>query len=254
MSSAIWTPAELSSNAKPLRAEVWRAVEAQHRVSTAKITDTLAEQERLEQVIDKTKPLIPAECGHLSYLLSTPFRYGAVYPKGSRFRQAGMTLGVFYAAEIPKTSIIEIAFYRVLFFAESPKTPWPKNAGEYTAFATQFETETALDLSAAPLDRHSSLWKDPVDYSACQALADDARRAGIQVIKYESVRSPQETNFAILTCRVFTKPDAVAWQTWRIHLSSSGVRIFCEMPQASFDLPPSIFDSDPRTKGMSWDR
>jgi len=254
MSSDIWTPGELSSSAIPLRAMAWRAVEAQHRVSTAKLTDSLPEQERLEQLIEESKPTIPEECRHLSFLLSTPFRYGAVYPKGSRFRRAGLTAGVFYAAELSKTTITELAFYRVLFFAESPHTPWPKNPGEYTAFAVEFEASRALDLTRPPLDRHASLWKPPIDYSHCQALADDARAIGVQAIRYQSARAPPETNYALLTCRVFTKSEEVARETWRIHLSSSGVRMFCEMPRASYDLPRTIFDSDPRTKAMNWNR
>jgi hypothetical protein len=254
MSSDIWTLAELSSSAAALKATVWRAVEAQHRVSTAKLTDSLPEQERLEQLIEESKPVVPVECRHLSFLLSTPFRYGAAYPWGSRFRRAGFTAGVFYAAELSRTTITELAFYRMLFFADSPKTPWPKNPGEYTAFAVEFETDRALDLTRSPLDRHASKWKHPIDYSHCQALAADARTADLQAIKYESVRAPPETNYALLTCRVFTRPEEVARETWRIHLSSSGVRIFCEMPRASYDLPRSIFDSDSRTRTMNWDR
>ena len=118
MSSAIWTHAELLSSSVPLKARAWRVVEAQHRVSTAKLTDNSAEQERLEQLIETTKPVIPEECRHLNYLLSTPFRYAAAYPTGSRFRRSGFTAGVFYAAEMSKTAITEIAFYRLLFFAE----------------------------------------------------------------------------------------------------------------------------------------
>lgn len=254
MSSDIWTQEELLSSAIPLRARAWRAVEAQHRVSTAKLTDSAPEQERLEQLIEDSKPTIPEECRHLSFLLSTPFRYGAVYPIGSRFRRSGLTAGVFYAAELSKTTITEIAFYRVLFFADSPLTPWPKNPGEYTAFAIEFEATRALDLTRSPLDRHALLWKHPTDYSHCQALADGARTVDVQAIKYESVRAPPEMNYALLTCRVFAKPEEVARETWRIHLSSSGVRVFCEMPRVSYDLPRTIFDADPRTQAMNWKR
>src|SRR5580704_470474 len=104
MSSSIWTHEELSSSARPLEAKAWRAVEAQHQVSTAKLTDDMAEQRRLEQLIESSKPTIPVECRHLNFLLSTPFRYGAPYPIGSRFRRAGLTQGVFYASELARTA------------------------------------------------------------------------------------------------------------------------------------------------------
>ena len=101
----------------------WRVVEAQHVVSTLKIVDTLAEQAQLERLLEDTKPPVPPDCTHLHYLLSTPFRYGALYPAGSRFRRAGLTPGVFYASQESETAVAEMAFRRLLFFAESPTTP-----------------------------------------------------------------------------------------------------------------------------------
>src|SRR5205085_3795769 len=127
MSSPIWTPAALSSERRALSGTCWRVVEAQHKVSTLKLVDTLAEQALLEDLIESSKPPVPPECRHLHYLLATPFRYGAAYPNGSRFRRAGMTEGVFYAAEAVATAVAEMAFHRLLFFAESPATPWPAN-------------------------------------------------------------------------------------------------------------------------------
>ncbi|WP_292585367.1 RES family NAD+ phosphorylase, partial [Mesorhizobium sp.] len=135
MSSPIWTPDALSSESARLEGKYWRMVEAQHRVSTLKVVDTLDEQALLEELIEETKPQIPLECRHLHYLLATPFRYGSVYPHGSRFRRAGRTRGVYYAAETMFTAVAEMAFYRLLFFAESPDTPWPRDAADYTAFS-----------------------------------------------------------------------------------------------------------------------
>ena len=111
-------------------------VEAQHRVSTMKLVDSLEEQELLETLLETSKPPFPPACRHLDWLLATPFRYGAFYPTGSRFRRAGMTPGVFYAAEGLATAVAEMAFYRLLFFADSPATPWPVNTRP-SAFFTQ---------------------------------------------------------------------------------------------------------------------
>ena len=118
MSSSISTPAALSSNARTLAGTCWRLVEAQHHVSTLKLVDSVDEQEQLRRPHRGDKPPLPPECRDLHYLLSTPFRYGAVYPTGSRFRRAGMTEGVFYASETAQTAVAEMAFYRLLFFAE----------------------------------------------------------------------------------------------------------------------------------------
>jgi hypothetical protein len=255
MSSNTWTPEGLSSNKRALRGRCWRAVEAQHYVSTLKLTDTLEEQSRLEELIEATKPRIPEECGHLPYLLSTPFRYGAPYPRGSRFRRAGLTPGVFYAAELPGTAIAELTFYRLLFFAESPDTPWPVNAGEYTAFAADFATQHGIDLTHIPFDTQRAVWTHPTNYSPCQDLADAAREAGALVIRYRSARTlDQILNLALLSCRAFAKSEIVDRQTWRIHLSAAGARAICEMPRMHIAFDRSAFSSDPRIVGMHWDR
>ena len=80
---------------------------------------------------------------------------------GSRFRRAGLTEGVFYAAEEPHTAVAEIVFYRLLFYAESPGTPWPQNAAEYTAFSAAYATRKAIDLTAGKLQRDKALWTPP---------------------------------------------------------------------------------------------
>src|SRR5258705_94017 len=99
MSSRIWTPAALSSDTRSLAGICWRLVEAQHDCSTLKLVDSVAEQSLLEDLVEASKPSVPPECRDLHYLLFTPFRYGAPYPRGTRFRRAGMTEGVFYSAE-----------------------------------------------------------------------------------------------------------------------------------------------------------
>jgi hypothetical protein len=229
-------------------------VEAQHHVSTLKLVDSLAEQKILENLIDGTKPSVPLECWHLNYLLFTPFRYGA-YPTGSRFRRAGPTQGVFYSAEAPGTAVAEIVFYRLLFFVESPDTPWPTNPAEYTAFAAEYGTKRAIDLTQNPLNSQSALWSHPTNYSHCQALADEARHATIDVIRYLSVRDPAKgSNIAILSCRVFTKADPVELQTWRIHLSASGASAICEAPKSGIAFDRQAFASDPRIAALRWKR
>ena len=255
MSSNIWTPDALSSEATSANGSCWRVVESQHHVSTAKLTDTAEEQNRLEDLIEGSKPPIPEECRELHYLLFTPFRYGAAYPNGSRFRRPGMSLGVFYASVRPETAIAEMAFYRLLFFAESPATPWPGNPGEYSVFSAEYATGRAIDLTGAPLNRQKDIWTHKTDYSGCQSLADAARTANLDLIKYESVRCPNRgTNLAILCCRVFTKPEIGDRQTWHIQLSSSGARLICEFPKFVLNFDRTIFASDQRISQMVWDR
>ncbi|MFN3658634.1 MAG: RES family NAD+ phosphorylase [Pseudolabrys sp.] len=254
MSSNTWTPAALASNAGALRTRCWRVVEAQSKVSTLKLTDTLDEQSALEDLIERSKPAVPEECRHLGYLLLTPFRY-IPYPFTSRFRRAGSPDGVFYAAEASETAVAEAAFYRLLFFAESPDTPWPANPGEYTAFAADIATAKAIDLMRPPLVSNRALWTRRTDYAACLDLADNARAANLEVIRYESVRDPQaRANIAVLTCRAFAEPDVTGRQTWHLHFGNSGVRATCESPAMAIPFVRDAFAADPRVASMRWDR
>ncbi len=255
MSSPIWMRVALSSELRRLERPCWRLVEAQHRVSTLKLTDSLAEQALLEELIEDTKPAVPPECRHLDFLLATPFRYGAAYPHGSRFRRAGRTAGVYYAAEGAATAVAEMAFYRLLFFAESPATPWPSDAAEFTAFAADIATDRLLDLTRPPLAADEALWTDPTNYDPCQAFADAARAAGAEAIRYRSVRDPAGgANLALLACRAFAKPAPVERQSWRLRLSRSGVQALCEFPRQGLEFPRDAFAADPRIAALAWDR
>lgn len=247
MSLPIWTPAALSSELRPFGAGCWRLVEAQHRISTLKLVDSLEEQAALEDILEATKPTIPAECAHLDYLLATPFRYDAPYPHGSRFRRAGMTPGVYYAALSPDTALAEMVFYRLLFFAESPDTPLPDGATDYTAFAVRVETAHALDLTTPPLNADAAQWNAPQDYGPCQTLADAAREAGAEILRYASVRDPEGgSNLAVLSCAAFSESAPSQQQTWRIRLSDIGAVALCDHPRRAVEFTRADFAADPR--------
>ena len=247
MSSPIWTPGALSSEARPLKGDFWRLVEAQHQVSTMKLVDSAEEQALLEQLLERTKPTLPPEAQGLDYLLATPFRYGAVYPHGSRFRRAGRTLGVYYAAAEISTAVAEMAFYRLLFYVESPATPLPANPAEYTAFSARIATEQSLDLTEPPLVRDREAWEHPTAYAACQDLADTARLAGIEAILYRSVRDPAGgKNLALLSATAFALKEPVERRSWRIHLSTTHVQALCDYPRQRLGFALADFRGDPR--------
>ena len=219
-----------------------------------KLVDTLAEQSLLEAVIDDAKPPVPPECRHLHYLLSTPFRYAPVYPTGSRFRPAGVTAGVCYGSAKPSTAVAEMAFHRLLFYADSPGTPWPTNAGDYSVFSTRWRTAAALDLMSPPLDRDRRLWTHATDYGPCQDLAGHARTIDVDVIRYESARVAAAVNLALLACTAFRSREPLDRQTWLLHLGSHGVKALCEFPAARLEFDRLTFARDPRIAALQWDR
>lgn len=219
-----------------------------------KLVDTLAEQAMLESLVEAAKPPLPRECGHLHYLLATPFRYGAPYPSGSRFRRAGLTPGVFYGSKTAATAVAEMAFHRLLFFADSPSTPWPADAGDYTAFSVRIRTAAGLDLTASPLNSGRTRWTHPTDYEPCQRLAEAAREARVEIVRYASAREAGGVNLAVLACRAFASPEPLERQTWRIHLGTYGVRAICDFPDARLEFGRQAFAGDPRIASLSWER
>jgi hypothetical protein len=201
-----------------------------------KIVDTVSEQEILEAELERSKPLIPAECAHLHWLLATPFRY-APYPQGSRFRRARQRQGCLYAAERAETAVTEAAFYLLLFTLDAPGATLPRNPRERSAFSFRYRAAAGLDLRAPPLVAEAARWTDPVNYEACQALADAARQAEVDVLRYASIRDPGEgNNLAVLACRALTSKSPLAFQTWHLMLRPDRVEVVREMPRLSLSF------------------
>lgn len=249
MSSTISTPDALKSEFRPFKGQCWRVVESQYVVATIPLVDTLDEQARLEELLDATKPPVPGECRHLHPLLYTPFRY--IPKNGSRFRRAGQQEGAFYSAEKVETAIAEMAFYRILFFAESPSMKIPQGFAEYTAFAASISTDRVVDITGHSQPALSHL----NDYSATQDFADLARVAGATGIRSTSVRCPN--NGAVLTwlsCSVFDQTDPVLRQSWHMRVTRFGVQAVCESPRTGIQFEPTVFAADPRIASFSWER
>jgi hypothetical protein len=221
---------------KSYRGRVWRIVESQSRPSTMRIVDSLEEQAVLEQILEDTKPPVPADCAHLHYLFWSPFRYGC-YPGHSRFRRRGRTPGVYYAAENVATAIAESIWGGLATFAASPGTPLPRNPVEHTAVEADIHASKAVDLTTPPLNARHADWTHPTDYSASLDLADKVRGDGGEAIRYASVRHPDAAaNLAVLTCRAFAKPNPISVQTWKILLRKAGASAVCESPASGVDF------------------
>jgi hypothetical protein len=204
-----------------LSATPWRVVEAQHRASTMRLVDTLEEQRTIEDLLDASKPPLPAAAGKLHYLLATPFRYPAPPPAGSRFRGIGDP-GVWYGADVVQTALAEVAYWRLRFLADSPATP-DLPPVPHTAFRASVGGN-AIVLQQPPFDRQRKQWEDPVSYGATQALAETAREAGVALIRYRSVRDPEHRPaLAVLTPKAFRKPEPLEQHTWLIKVARAQV-------------------------------
>jgi len=219
------TPIALTSEENPWQGSGWRAVEAQHKNATLGLVHgRLAEQAILEQA----KPALPAEAAGLHFLLATPFRYPPP-PSGSRFR-APLDGGVFYGAEDVRTACAEAGYWRWRFWMDSAALAAKTASIQMTLFEFHGSAKAMIDLTRPPLAQRRDDWIDPADYRATQDLAGQAREAGIQVIRYASVRDqPDGRCLAILTPRVFREtkePFRHQQQSWHLFIQPPDLTVW----------------------------
>ena len=217
----MWTPTALASEFRRYRRTVWRVVEAQHRISTNRLTADLAEQKRLEELADAAKPDLPKSARGLHYLLASPFRYG--HTVASRFRRPDERPGIFYASESESTAITETAYWRLKFFSRSPGFIPGNRTSEHLSFSVPLSLSRLIDTTRPPFVADAKRWLDPDDYSACQDLAASVRGANGQAIRARSVRDPDGTNLALLDPAGFAKPEPDHGRGW--HLRHEGNRL-----------------------------
>ena len=220
MSSTTWTTRAVASSAVAERHALWRAVEAQHVVSTMALVDSIEEQHVLERLLEAAKPPVPAAASHLHWLLFTPFRYPPP-AGGSRFR-GGNDPGVFYAADEIRTACAELGYWRWRHLQDSPAIS-AMPAKPQTVFQVRIETAT-VDLRTKPFVRERKHWTESHIYSRCQSFGRTARNAGIGAIRYESVRDPEhEGCCAVLSPAAFVPPVPFEQQTWMLSVTRARV-------------------------------
>ena len=210
----------LADDSEVVDLALWRAVEAQHVVSTMPLVDTRAEQRLLEDLIENAKPPLVPGSSRLHYLLATPFRYRN--PWGSRFR-APLDAGILYGAEEQRTACAELGYWRWRFLLDSPSLSRLEPAPQ-TVFQCLVQGR-AIDCREPPLDAQRAAWTDPLDYVACQALGRQAREADMAIIRYESVRDPLHGGCgAVLTPDAIAHPAPVAQEAWHLMATRERVR------------------------------
>lgn len=206
-----------------------------------KLVDSVDEQAVLEDLLDTSKPSVPAACQHLHYLQYTPFRYAARH--ATRFRERGDRRGVYYASESVKTCATEVAFYRVLFYLDSPDTQPSARPFEMTAFRTQV-SGSCFDVHHVP---DPSPYMHPVDYGACHALASQVREQNGAIIRFPSVRDKGGVNLAVMTCSAFDGGIG-ATQGWWFRFAEHGLFAAERFGVGRLEFPFDMFRDDPRVR------
>jgi len=214
MSPTIWTQCGRKTSLRRLSGRPWRAVEAQHVFSTAKLVDSDDEQRLLEDLLEqRAKPPRPHDARPgLHYLLYTPFRYPSL-PGGSRFAPP-TERALWYGSEHVETALAEKAYW-LLVFLEGTTAELGPVTRPITVFQAAFRTVAGVDLTRAPFDEYQDDLRSPTSYAAAQALGREMRSNGVEAFRYASARDPAgRANFGLFTPAVFSCDQPLASQTW----------------------------------------
>lgn len=229
-----WQDDWLAAVAPAAQRELWRGVEAQHRVATMRLVDDLQEQELLEQLLDASKPPLPAQAAGAHYLLSTPFRYVSPWP--SRFRRPHEP-GAWYGADEPATVAAELAYWRWRFFIDSDAFLDEQIVTEHTFFQAHF-AGSELDLAAPPLAAYREVWRHPQDYEPCHELAARLRALDppLQSIRYESARREAGLCQVVFDVRSLALPHPNRQQTWVCKTTARRVLLSHDAESLQFEM------------------
>jgi hypothetical protein len=209
MSSSIWTRS--GRRTSRLRGRPWRAVEAQHLVSTRKLVDSDAEQAVLEELLERSKPPLPSKV-KLHFLLATPFRYPPL-PYGSRFGTRSQR-GIFYASDTVDTALAEVAYYRLLFLEQTTASLVPITF-HWSLFQTHIDTARGVDLTRPPFDGHRARISSKSDYGVSERLGQDMREANVEACRYFSARAGGDAaNVAVFDPAAFARRTPLRQERW----------------------------------------
>lgn len=211
--SAVWAACESCATADEYTADVQRIVESQEQVATQRLVASLAEQDLLESMLERSKPAPPPGTGRLDYLLATPFRYPPLR-HGSRFGRREEP-ALFYASCTRDTVLAEAAYYRFVFWQGMLQPPPAALRTQHTVFAVPIHAHRCYRLDAQPFDAHRAALTRPDDYRETQALGTVLRNAGADALVYRSARDPQGgLNVALFTPAAFAARRPAQREEW----------------------------------------
>jgi hypothetical protein len=215
---------------------VRRIVESQEDAATLRIADNLADQARLETLIETSKPA-PRESGAdrpaLHYLLSTPFRYPPLR-HGSRFGSR-FEPGLFYGSLERQTCVQECAYYRLLFWHDMAEPPPRPIRCSHTLFSAAVSTQRCVDLRARPWDTMTAALRSPVSYRYTQALGAQLRRIETEALLFASARGPG-SNGALYSPSAFAAGTPRSQSPWLSEVDGARASFRGDGVTLSFDL------------------
>lgn len=199
---SLWDLCKGHEQIKPISADPWRIVEAQHVLSARDLVDSTDEHDVLENMLEDSKPSINKE---KDYLIFTPFRYPPL-KYGSRFGSM-FEPSLWYGSLAIETAFAEVAWYQHRFHMDTTASLGYIET-LLTAFNTSLSTDKGIDLTSPPFASHKEKISAKDDYQHSQNLGTAMRDAGISAFLYNSARSHQPAqNIAAFVPDVFYKKN-----------------------------------------------
>ena len=210
---SLWQKYDCSQLLRRFSAKPWRAVEAQHKVVTRKLVDSLEEQVLLEALLENSKPpYAQPQDARLHYLLSTPFRYPPL-KYGSRFGTRQQR-GLWYGSARIKTALREVAFYRIKFLQAS-EARLDTVYADFTLFKASIKTSRGFDLTREPFDKHKAQLTHSSNYRLTQELGTQMRDHNVHAFRFFSARDKDNgINIAVFNAQAFDQNNPLAFEHW----------------------------------------
>lgn len=166
-----------------------RLVQKQGIDSLYPLVDGLEQLARLEMLVETSKPRVQAAGANKRShpLLTTPFRYPPL-KHGSRFGSRE-TRGMFYGSRSRVGTLVEVAFYGMLFWEGCVEAPPAPIRRHQTLFSVHLNATRGLQLQAIDAEAAQAMLRDPVHYGPTQQLGKWMRDQGLEAFEYLSARS-----------------------------------------------------------------
>jgi RES domain len=236
----LWKECDAAVKPVLLQGTLLRMVESQEQVATSRLVSGFARQAVLEEMLEGSKPALPAAARKLPYLLATPFRYPPL-PHGSRFGKRHEP-GIFYGSRTLPPLLAEAAYYRFVFWAGMTGPPKGRLLTQHTLFRSGYRTGRGVKLQDPPFVRYRDTLRDPAGYSATQALGDRLRESGIEAFEYESARDPEAgINVALFAPAALKPPRTLRQEEWLCDTSSDTVAFRPKRGQDLHEFPLKTF-------------
>lgn len=217
-----------------------RLVESQSQVATTRLVSSLDRQALLEEMLEGSKPPLPAAACRLHYLLASPFRYPPLR-HGSRFGRRHEPSLFYGAREIP-TVLAEAAYYRFLFWQGMAVPPAGRLLTQHTLFGAAYRADPGLRLQDPPFAAHQAVLADRSDYGAPQTLGSLMRDRGMVGFEFVSARDPAAgINVALYTPAALESGAPLFQQAWSCETQAERVGFRAHHDRVLHEFPLDLF-------------